>query len=95
LIHFGKRGETRRSNSGIYVAQDKFRAGNLGSIRNPRPVAALSAGFRRGASMELAGAAMEEGMMWIAFFSIASATAICLGVAAVMVQANQGDILRS
>jgi hypothetical protein len=45
--------------------------------------------------MELAGAAMEEGMMWIAFFSIASAIAICLGVAAIMVQANQGDILRS
>ena len=33
--------------------------------------------------------------MWIAFFSIATATAICLSVAAVMVQASQGDILRS
>jgi hypothetical protein len=33
--------------------------------------------------------------MWIAYFSIASAAAICLGVAAVMVQAYQGDILRS
>jgi hypothetical protein len=39
--------------------------------------------------------AMEEGMMWIAFFSIASAAAVCLSVAAIMVQANQGDILRS
>jgi hypothetical protein len=45
--------------------------------------------------MELDGTAMEEGMMWIGFFSIASAAAICLSVAAVMVQANQGDILRS
>ena len=27
--------------------------------------------------------------MWIAFFSIASAAALCLGVAAVMVEANQ------
>jgi hypothetical protein len=36
-----------------------------------------------------------EGIMWIAYFSIASAAAICLSVAAVMVQANQGDILRS
>jgi len=33
--------------------------------------------------------------MWIAFFSIASAAAICLTVAAVMIQASQGDILRS
>ena len=33
--------------------------------------------------------------MWIAYFSIASAAAICLSVAAVMVQASQGDILRS
>jgi hypothetical protein len=33
--------------------------------------------------------------MWIAYFSIASAAAICLSVAAVMVQAHQGDILRS
>jgi hypothetical protein len=38
---------------------------------------------------------MEEGMMWIAFFSIATAAAVGLSVAAVMVQANQGDILRS
>ena len=41
--------------------------------------------------MELA---MEDGIMWIAYFSIASAAAICLSVAAVMVQANRGDILR-
>ncbi len=33
--------------------------------------------------------------MWIAFFSIASAAAICLIVAAVMIQAKQGDILSS
>jgi hypothetical protein len=38
---------------------------------------------------------MEEGMTWIAFFSIASAAAVCLSVAAVLVQAKQGDILRS
>jgi hypothetical protein len=31
--------------------------------------------------------------MWIAFFSIASAAAVCLTVAAVMLQASQGDIL--
>ena len=37
----------------------------------------------------------EEDMMWIGFFSIASAAAVALSVAAVMVQANQGDILRS
>jgi hypothetical protein len=39
--------------------------------------------------------AMEESIMWIAYFSIASAAAVCLSVAAVMIQANQGDILRS
>jgi hypothetical protein len=38
---------------------------------------------------------MEEGMTWIAFFSIASAAAICLSVAAILVQASSGDILRS
>ena len=32
--------------------------------------------------------------MWIAFFSIASAAAVCLSVAAVMLQASQGDILQ-
>jgi len=37
----------------------------------------------------------EEGTMWIAFFSIASAAAVCLSVAAVMIQASQGEILRS
>ena len=31
--------------------------------------------------------------MWIALFSIATAAAICLGVAAVMVQANQEETL--
>ena len=39
--------------------------------------------------------AMEEGVMWIAFFSIASAAAIVLSVAAVMIQASQGEVLRS
>jgi hypothetical protein len=38
---------------------------------------------------------MEEGIMWIAFFSIASVAAVCLSVAAVMLQASQGDILSS
>jgi hypothetical protein len=33
--------------------------------------------------------------MWIAYFSIACAAAVCLSVAAVMVQAYQGDVLRS
>jgi hypothetical protein len=32
--------------------------------------------------------------MWMALFSIATAVAICLSVAAVMLQARQGDILR-
>ena len=32
--------------------------------------------------------------MWIALFSIAAAAAICLSVAAVMVQANQQETLR-
>ena len=32
--------------------------------------------------------------MWIALFSIAAAAALCLGVAAVMVQANQEETLR-
>jgi hypothetical protein len=39
--------------------------------------------------------AMEEGTMWIALFSIASAAAIGLSVAAIMVQASQGNVLRS
>jgi hypothetical protein len=38
--------------------------------------------------------AMEEGTMWIAFFSIASAAAIVLSVAAVMIQSKQEDFLR-
>jgi hypothetical protein len=38
--------------------------------------------------------AMEEGAMWIALFSIAIAAAAFLSVAAVMIQANQGDVLR-
>jgi hypothetical protein len=33
--------------------------------------------------------------MWIAFFSIALAAAACVGAAAVMMQSEQGDILRS
>ena len=37
---------------------------------------------------------MEEGTMWIALFSIASAAAVCLTVAAVVLQATQGDALR-
>jgi hypothetical protein len=32
--------------------------------------------------------------MWIAFFSIATAAAICLSVAAVVIQTGQGDALR-
>jgi hypothetical protein len=32
--------------------------------------------------------------MWIALFTIAAAAAICLSVAAVMLQSSQGDILR-
>jgi hypothetical protein len=32
--------------------------------------------------------------MWLALFSIASAAAICLSVAAVMIQVSPGDILR-
>jgi hypothetical protein len=31
--------------------------------------------------------------MWIALFSIASACAVCLSVAAVAIQANQGEAL--
>ena len=38
--------------------------------------------------------AREEDTMWIALFSIAAAAAICLSVAAVMVQTGQGDTLR-
>ena len=32
--------------------------------------------------------------MWLAFFSVAFAAAVCLSVAAVMVQVRQEDILR-
>jgi hypothetical protein len=34
---------------------------------------------------------MEEGVMWIALFSIASALAVGLSVTAFVLQANQGD----
>ena len=44
--------------------------------------------------MELMEPAMEEGVMWIALFSIAIGAAACLSVAAVMLQAEQGDFLR-
>ena len=37
--------------------------------------------------------AREEGIMWLAVFSIAAAAAICLSVAAVMIQ-SQGGTLR-
>jgi len=37
---------------------------------------------------------MEEGAMWFALFSIACAAAVCLSVAAVVLQASQGDALR-
>lgn len=51
--------------------------------------------FHRIEVMELDGTfAMEEGTMWIALFSIATATAVCLSVAAVVLQARQGDPLR-
>jgi hypothetical protein len=36
---------------------------------------------------------MEKNTMWIAVFSIATAVAIGLSVAAVMLQAQQGDAL--
>jgi len=55
------------------------------------------AGGTVGTPVELADnrkGTMEEGTMWIALFSIASASAICLSVAAVVLQANQGDALR-
>ena len=32
--------------------------------------------------------------MWLALFSVATAVAVCLGVAAIMVQVRQEDILR-
>jgi hypothetical protein len=34
---------------------------------------------------------MEEGTMWIALFSITAAAALCLSVAAIIVQANQTE----
>jgi hypothetical protein len=37
---------------------------------------------------------MEDGAMWFALFSIACAAAVCLSVAAVVLQASQGDALR-
>ena len=37
----------------------------------------------------------EEGTMWIAFFSIASAAAVGLSVASVLLQAGRGDFLSS
>jgi hypothetical protein len=44
--------------------------------------------------MELVEPAMEEGVIWIALFSIAIGAAACLSVAAVMMQAKQRDFLR-
>jgi hypothetical protein len=38
--------------------------------------------------------AREEGDMWMALFSIAAAAAVCLSVAAVMVQTSQEESLR-
>jgi hypothetical protein len=37
---------------------------------------------------------MEKAAMWFALFTIASAAAVCLSVAAVVLQASQGDALR-
>jgi hypothetical protein len=53
----------------------------------------MTLGTLRWNPMSLQGT-MEEGTMWIALFSIASASAVCLSVAAVVLQANQGDVLR-
>ena len=69
-----------------------------GSIWNACSSSALSAAWieRAGGTLpELDGTAgtMEEGVMWIALFSIASALAVGLSVAAFVLQANQGEAL--
>ena len=99
LIHFACADATRRSIFRRYGSGNKILGlTDESSTRNLEPAAALSAAFHRAFratrwnSME---PAMEEGTMWIAFFSIASAAAVCLSVAAVMVQARQGDFLSS
>jgi hypothetical protein len=91
--------DTKRSNPHRYSPENEiFGLTSTGSNRNLDMAKTLSAAFRREFratrwnSME---PAMEEGTMWIAFFSIASAAAVCLSVAAVMIQAGQGDILSS
>jgi hypothetical protein len=55
----------------------------------------LSIGSFDGTQWNFMEPAKKEGTMWIALFSIASASAIGLSVAAVMLQASQGDALRS
>jgi hypothetical protein len=73
------------------------------SIRNIYSCAVLSAAWHRrdwwnfgnsGGTDDNRKGTMEEGVMWIGLFSIASAAAVCLSVAAVVLQATQGDALR-
>jgi hypothetical protein len=100
LIHFAVAGETSRSISQRYPQRNKYPWVHGDKFR-PEPSIGLGvvSGFPSRIPcnpMELDGTRdRRKGTMWIAYFSIASAAAICLSVAAVMVQAYQGDILRS
>ena len=80
----------------MQTANPPIRAASAFGAKCPEPRTAdgVVSGFPSGPQWNPMEPAREEGTMWIAVFSIAAAAAICLSVAAVMVQSRQGDTLR-
>jgi hypothetical protein len=68
---------------------------SAGTLDSQQRYPELSSGCLNGTRWNSMEPAKKEGTMWIALFSIASASAIGLSVAAMMLQASQGDALRS
>jgi hypothetical protein len=96
---------SRPAKPGIQPSKHSLKkdAPGTGSIRNIRSCVGLTAAWHRrnwwnfgnsGGTDDNRNGTIEEGTMWIALFSIASAAAVCLSVAAVLLQATQGDALR-
>jgi hypothetical protein len=101
LIHSVPPSPTRRFRLAFLAPKkrcirDEFH-GTQCRLRGYPPLGIDEAGGTLGTPVELADnriVTMEEGAMWFALFSIACAAAVCLSVAAVVLQASQGDALR-
>jgi hypothetical protein len=97
VISFISRAPTIRGvqTPAVTFMERNFETEGGSSTWNLDPNRALSAAFRRESMdpMEFDGPAIGGRHHVDRFFSIAAAAAVCLSVAAVMLQANQGDIL--